>query len=110
MEKAKNEARQKKKSRTEENDNEKEDMTSSKNKVKGVKTKDKGKAKSVKVKKVANVETGKLHVALKQQQSTEEKSPSVAKKKLNEQLSIEDLFETDVRLFAFTLYLFVYCS
>ncbi|KAK6103169.1 Exonuclease family protein [Brugia pahangi] len=84
VEKAKIEAEQKKNS--EENDNQK-DVTNLKSKVKGGKMKDK--SKSVKVKKVENVEASK-------QQSTKGKSQSVAKKKLNEQLSIEDLFETDV--------------
>ncbi|VDN88917.1 unnamed protein product, partial [Brugia pahangi] len=94
VEKAKIEAEQKKNS--EENDNQK-DVTNLKSKVKGGKMKDK--SKSVKVKKVENVEASK-------QQSTKGKSQSVAKKKLNEQLSIEDLFETDVCLFIFALYLF----
>ncbi|VBB27493.1 unnamed protein product [Acanthocheilonema viteae] len=96
VEKAKNEARQKKKSRTEGKYNEKEDVMDLKNKVKGAKVKDKDKAKSVKVKKVTNVETSKPHMALKRQQSSERKSQSVAKKRLDEQISIEDLFETDV--------------
>ncbi|EJD76039.1 exonuclease [Loa loa] len=94
VQKAKNEARQKKKSKTEESDNEKEDVVNLKNKVKGGKMKDKN--KNVKVKEVTNVEASKLRVALKQQQSTEGKTQSVAKKKLDEQLSIEDLFETGV--------------
>ncbi|VDM08186.1 unnamed protein product [Wuchereria bancrofti] len=86
VEKAKIEAEQKKKSGIEENDNEK-DVANLKNKAKGGKIKDK--SKNVKVKKVENVEGSK-------RQSTKGKSQSVAKKKLNEQLSIEDLFETDV--------------
>ncbi|CAG9534440.1 unnamed protein product [Cercopithifilaria johnstoni] len=96
VEKAKNEARQKKKTRIEETDNKKEDVMDLKNKVKGNKMKDKGKARGAKVKKVTNAEASKSHIALKQQQSTEGKSQSVTKKKLDEQLSIEDLFGTDV--------------
>ncbi|VDO07158.1 exonuclease family protein [Brugia malayi] len=84
VEKAKIEAEQKK--NPEENDNQK-DVANLKSKVKGGKMKDK--SKRIKVKKVENVEASK-------QQSTKGKSQSVAKKKLNEQLSIEDLFETDV--------------
>lgn len=107
VEKAKNEARQKKKPRTEKNDDEKGDAEDLKNKGKEVK--DKGKADGVKMKKLTNVEASKPQTALKQQQSTEGKSQSVAKKKLDEQLSIEDLFETDVRLYALILYIFIYC-
>uniref|UniRef100_A0A8R1XL14 Exonuclease domain-containing protein n=1 Tax=Onchocerca volvulus TaxID=6282 RepID=A0A8R1XL14_ONCVO len=91
VEKAKNEAVQKKKSRIEENDNKKEDGMNLKNKSKGEKIKDKSKGK-----KVVNVEANKLHVALKRQQSSEGISQSVAKKIFDEQLSIEDLFEADV--------------
>ncbi|VDK84123.1 unnamed protein product [Litomosoides sigmodontis] len=96
VEKAKNEARQRKKSRTEKNDDEKEDVEDSKNKVRGDKMKDKSKAEGVKVKKVTIAEASKPQTALKQQQSSEGKSHSVVKKKLDGQLSIEDLFETDV--------------
>ncbi|MCP9261487.1 RNA exonuclease 1-like protein [Dirofilaria immitis] len=64
VEKAKNEARQKKKLRIEENDNEKEGIMNLKNKMKRGKMKDKNKTKDVKMKKVANVEATKLHMAV----------------------------------------------
>lgn len=103
MEKAKNEARQRKKLSDEGNDNEIDDVINLKNKAKGSKMKDKSKTKDVKVKKVISIKANKPHMALKQQQTAEEKLRSVAKKKLDEQLSIEDLFESDVRLFTFSL-------
>lgn len=90
VQKAKNEAGQKNNSRFEENDNEKDVM---KEKIKKGKMKDKAK-----VKKVANVEASKPQLALKKQESTKEKLQSVTKKKLDKQLSIEDLFDADVCL------------
>uniref|UniRef100_A0A915Q5Y1 Exonuclease domain-containing protein n=1 Tax=Setaria digitata TaxID=48799 RepID=A0A915Q5Y1_9BILA len=93
VEKAKNEARQKKKSKTDENDDAKEDAMNLKNKKRG-KLKDRDKTKGVKMRKISNVEAD-VQIGLKQQ-SDEGKSQSATKKKLDEQLSIEDLFEADV--------------